>query len=107
MLMFLFCAQDIGAENNDATEIFRNLRCLTCNGQSIEESNSDFSRKLRAEIDSNLRLGYTKEDIYKKIKKEYGNEIFFTSPDNKNPLIVATLFTFIFCIVFLIYKKQR
>jgi cytochrome c-type biogenesis protein CcmH len=106
IICFLLCAQDIKAENKDEIEIFRNIKCLTCNGQSIEESHSDFSKKLRDKISLRLKQGYIKEEIYREIQKDYGDDIFFTSPDNKNLAIIIASFVFIFFIGFVIYIKR-
>ena len=109
LFYLLFCIQNysFGEENDkDSIEIFRNIKCLTCNGQSIEESNSDFSKELRTKIKTKIEQGHNKVEIYKEIQKEYGNKIFFTSPDNKNWLVVLVVFVFIFCAVVWIYFKR-
>ncbi len=106
VMFFWLCAQDIRAESKDEIEIFRNIKCLTCNGQSIEESHSDFSKKLRDKIKLRLKERHIKEEIYKEIQREYGKDIFFTSPDNRNLAVIITSFIFIFCIGFFVYIKH-
>ena len=35
------------ANKNKEVDIFKNLRCLVCQGQSIAESNSDFAQTIK------------------------------------------------------------
>lgn len=107
LLCFIFPVQSFCEESNSgAIEIFRNLKCLTCNGQSIEESNSDFSKNLKEKIEERIKQGYKKKEIYKEIEMAYGKDIFFTSPYDEGFLIKAIAFIFILCTGFFIYFKK-
>ena len=45
-------------------EISKNLRCLVCQGQSINDSDSDFALDVKELIKKNLKEGKKDEEIY-------------------------------------------
>ena len=53
-------------------KIFKNLRCLICQGQSIYDSQSDFAESMKIVVRKNLSNGMSEKDIYQFMKKNYG-----------------------------------
>ena len=49
----IYAEQDYNVENN----IYKNLRCLVCQGQSISESNSDFAQTIKSVVKDQLKNG--------------------------------------------------
>ena len=53
-ILILFCifSLKVGAMEsvNLETKIFKNLRCIVCQGQSIAESNSDFAQTIKVVV---------------------------------------------------------
>ena len=45
-------------------QIFKNLRCLVCQGQSISESNSDFAQTIKIVIRDKIDQGDNEKEIY-------------------------------------------
>ena len=39
----------------DLIEIYKNLRCLVCQGQSIADSNSDFAQTIKLVVDDKIK----------------------------------------------------
>ena len=100
-------ANFVYADNNrEALEIFRNTRCVTCGGQSIEDSNSAFAKDLKSRIQKKIRGGDSKQAIYDALREEYGEKIFFTPPDSSKNLIILAAIIFIFFISFVVYLKR-
>ena len=57
-ILSLYTDQVIANEASEMklSNIYKNIRCLVCQGQSIEDSNSDFAVNLRMIIKSNHRI---------------------------------------------------
>ena len=74
--------------NNRIREISQNVRCLVCQNQSIDESNSELAKDLRILIKEKLILGDSNEDIYGFLKERYGDYILLKPPLNLNTVIL-------------------
>ena len=55
----------------DLIEIYKNLRCLVCQGQSVADSNSDFASTIKLVVQDQISEGKTKEEIYDFGYEEY------------------------------------
>ena len=78
-ILFLYTVQVIadGADETKLSNIYKNIRCLVCQGQSIEDSNSDFAVNLRMLIKDKIESGSDEEDVYKFLEEKYGDWILF------------------------------
>ena len=65
------------ANKNKEVDIFKNLRCLVCQGQSIAESNSDFAQTLKLVVKDKINEGMTNRDIYDFLINKYGEWIVY------------------------------
>ena len=74
--------------NNRTREISQNVRCLVCQNQSIDESNSELAKDLKILIKEKLILGDSDEEIYGFLKKRYGDYILLKPPLNLNTIIL-------------------
>ena len=74
--------------NNRIREISQNVRCLVCQNQSIDESNSDLAKDLKILIKEKLILGDSDEEIYGFLKERYGDYILLKPPLNLNTIIL-------------------
>jgi len=100
--------------NNDKTElleIYKNLRCLVCQGQSIADSNSDFATTIKLVVQDQVNAGKTKDEIYNFLISKYGEWIVYQPTFNKNNLLLWILPYFIFImgglIIFVILRKSK
>ena len=77
-------------ENKDdlVNKISKNIRCLICQGQSIYDSQSDFSTSMRLVIKKKLEDGLTEEEIYNFLKDKYGQWISYEPEFNKKTFIL-------------------
>lgn len=104
---FVLGMQCVYADSNkEAVEIFRNTRCITCGGQSIEDSNSDFAKDLKNRIKKKIQEGHSKRAIYDELKEEYGEDIFFTSPASDKTFVILGAIIFIILVLFLVYLRR-
>ena len=87
-------------ENKDdlLNKISKNIRCLICQGQSIYDSQSDFSTSMRLVIKKKLEEGLTEEEIYNFLKDKYGQWISYEPEFNKKTFILWILPILLFII---------
>ena len=63
-----------------ARKISKNIRCLVCQNQSIDESNAPLAKDLRILIRNKIENGKTNEEIYKFLTDRYGDFILLDPP---------------------------
>jgi cytochrome c-type biogenesis protein CcmH len=61
----------------DPNIIYKNLRCLVCQGQSISDSNSDFAQSIKLVVKDLIDEGKSEEEIYRFMSDKYGSWIVF------------------------------
>tara|TARA_B100000780_G_scaffold256342_1_gene205455 strand:- start:41 stop:415 length:375 start_codon:yes stop_codon:yes gene_type:complete len=111
-IFYLFFSLLQASENKtELLEIYKNLRCLVCQGQSIADSNSDFAATVKLVVQDLLQEGKTKDEIYVFLISKYGEWIVYRPTFNKNNLLLWTLPYFIFIvgglIIFYIIRKSK
>ena len=84
-----------------ARNISKNIRCLVCQNQSIDESNAPLAKDLRILIRSKIKDGNQDDEIYKFLTDRYGDFILL-----KPPLKLSTLALWFFPFVFLVIQRQ-
>ena len=94
-----------------ARNISKNVRCMICQNQSIDDSSASLAKDLRILIRDKIKAGHNDEEIYKFLTDRYGDFILL-----KPPLKLVTLalwfLPFIFFIIgifviFLHNKKSK
>ncbi|OUX53134.1 MAG: hypothetical protein CBE47_03915 [Pelagibacteraceae bacterium TMED287] len=92
-------------------EIYKNLRCLVCQGQSIADSNSDFAQTLKLVVNDKIDQGKTEEEIYDFLRSKYGEWIVYKPELNKHNILLWFLPYFILIfggiIIFILVKKRK
>ena len=61
-----------------ARDISKNIRCLVCQNQSIDDSSAPLAKDLRALIRIKVQENDTDEEIYKFLTDRYGDFILLT-----------------------------
>ena len=56
----------------DSNNIFKNIRCLICQGQSVADSNSDFAQTIKLVVNDKIKEGKTEKEIYEFLIEKYG-----------------------------------
>lgn len=67
-------------KEKQAQELFTELRCIVCDGESLSGSNAEFSIDMRALIREKLKNGESKKEITEFLIARYGNAILQKPP---------------------------
>ena len=91
---------------DELKKISKNIRCLICQGQSIDDSNSDFAINIKYVILKKLNEGSSEDEIYDFLKSKYGDWIVYKPEFKLYNLFLWLIPYFIFFIGgILIYQK--
>lgn len=89
-----------------AHEIFYEVRCLVCDGESLEGSNADFSVSMRALIREQLAGGASKQDVLDYLTERYGVQIL-QSPPKQGGALLLWLMPLLLIVVGLFLIRRR
>ena len=81
-----------------ARKISKNIRCMVCQNQSIDESNAPLAKDLRILIRNKIKEGSNDKEIYIFLTDRYGDFILLKPPLNLST-IGLWFFPFIFLVV--------
>ena len=74
------------ALENRARTLSKQLRCLVCQNQSIDDSDADLAKDLRREVRTQLVQGKTDATILADLRAKYGDFVLLAPPMAKNTL---------------------
>jgi cytochrome c-type biogenesis protein CcmH len=80
IFIYVFLNFNLSYAEIDSTEqinIYKNLRCLICQGQSIADSNSEFAQTIKLVVKDQIKEGKTESEIYKFLIEKYGEWIVY------------------------------
>ena len=78
-------------------KIFKNIRCLVCQGQSIADSNSDFAQTIKSVVSDKISQGKNEKEIYNFLSSKYGDWIVY-KPSLNIPNLMLWVITYLFVI---------
>ena len=113
IIFFLIFSFKLYANDSDGldTKIFKNLRCIVCQGQSIAESNSDFAQTIKLVVRDKINQGKNEKEIYEFLVEKYGEWIVFKPLFRSHNLILWILPYLLFIIggvfIFFLLKKSK
>jgi len=94
-----------------ARNISKNIRCMVCQNQSIDESNAPLAKDLRVLIRNKIKEGRDDSEIYNFLSDRYGDFILLKPPLKLSTIALWFLpfvfFVFGIFIVFVHNKKSR
>ena len=91
-----------------ARNISKNIRCMICQNQSIDESNAPLAKDLRILIRNKIKEGNDNEEIYKFLTDRYGDFILLKPPIKLSTLALWVLPFFFFIIgIFIVYWHNK
>ena len=73
---------------NKTREISQNIKCLVCQNQSIDESNSEIAKDLKVLIKNKLKDGVNDDEIYNFLRDRYGDSILLKPPLKTNTILL-------------------
>ena len=91
-----------------ARNISKNIRCMVCQNQSIDESNAPLAKDLRILIRNKIKDGKKDEEIYKFLTNRYGDFILL-KPAFKFNTLALWLLPFIFAVIgiFIVFSHNE
>tara|TARA_B100001093_G_scaffold481205_1_gene511742 strand:- start:2983 stop:3348 length:366 start_codon:yes stop_codon:yes gene_type:complete len=97
--------------SNRENEIFKNLRCLICQGQSVADSNSEFAQTVKLVVKDQIKKGKSNKEIYGFLVDKYGEWIVYMPQFNKYNFLLWSLPYVVFLaggfLIFLIIRKGK
>tara|TARA_Y100000816_G_C26079394_1_gene568671 strand:- start:899 stop:1276 length:378 start_codon:yes stop_codon:yes gene_type:complete len=114
IILFFHSLNMIGhavAKNINEVEIYKNLRCLVCQGQSIADSNSEFSLTIKEVVQDLIRTGKSEREIYQFLTEKYGDWILYKPQYNMlNSFLWISPYLVLFLggiLIFLVLRKRK
>ena len=112
LVIFLLSLFSISHSNeNKLNDYFKTIRCLVCDGQSIQESDTEFAINLKEQIKIKNDSGMSLKEINQELVEIYGEQVSFNPSKNHfllwlMPLILLLIiFIFIRNKLMFFYKK--
>ena len=109
-ILFFINTASYGNENLN-NQILKNLRCLVCQGQTVQDSNSEFALIIKSVVKDKIKEGNNEKEIYNFLSEKYGDWILLNPPFNKNSYLLwffpYLLFVLGVIFLFLLLKKTK
>ena len=109
-LFYIFCFvlfTNISLANvNQLSEYYKTIRCLVCEGQSIQESDTEFAINLKEQIQKKYESGMDLKQINQELISIYGEEISF-NPSNDHFILWGLPLLLLLIIIFLVRNKYK
>ena len=91
-----------------ARNISKNVRCLVCQNQSIDESSAQLAKDLRMIVRNKITEGLTDKEVYKFLTDRYGDFILLNPPFKTSTMILWALpFALFFIGSFVLYRHNK
>ena len=91
-----------------ARDISKNIRCVVCQNQSIDDSNAPLAKDLRILIRNKIKEGKKEKEIYKFLVDRYGDFILLKPPFNSTNLILWLLpFVFLILGIYIVFHHNK
>ena len=91
-----------------ARNISKNIRCLVCQNQSIDDSSAPLAKDLRALIRIKVQKNDTDEEIYKFLTDRYGDFILLKPPFKISTFLLWSLpFLFVIIGIFILFVHNK
>ena len=91
-----------------ARNISKNVRCLVCQNQSIDESSAPLARDLRMIVRNKITEGLTDKEVYKFLTDRYGDFILLNPPFKTSTMMLWALpFVLFFIAAFVLYWHNK
>ena len=91
-----------------ARHISKNIRCMVCQNQSIDESDAPLAKDLRILIRNKIKNGESDKEIYSFLTVRYGDFILLKPPFKSNTLVLWTLpLLFSLIGIYIIFRQNK
>tara|TARA_B100000963_G_C22104498_1_gene442111 strand:+ start:164 stop:520 length:357 start_codon:yes stop_codon:yes gene_type:complete len=106
IFFFILFTNILLANVNQLTDYYKTIRCLVCEGQSIQESDTEFAINLKEQIQKKYNSGMELKQINEELIKIYGEEISF-NPSNDHFILWGLPLFLLLIVFFLVRNKYR
>lgn len=91
-----------------ARELMKEIRCLVCQNQSIEDSNADLAKDLRLVVRERIALGDTPDNVRAYLVDRYGDWVLLEPPVKKSTYFLwASPFLLLLFIVYMVLRSRK
>jgi len=95
-------------QENRARSISKNIRCMVCQNQSIDDSGASLAKDLRILIRNRIKKGDSDKEIYKFLTDRYGDFILLKPPLKLETFFLWFLPAILFIIgIIIIFKHNK
>ena len=102
ILLFSFSSYSNEGIDNKVKKLTLELRCMTCQNQSVYDSDSDYSKDIKIFVKKKIEEGLSEKEIKKILTERYGEYILFKPYFNSKNLFLW-LFPFILLILSVVF----
>jgi len=96
-LIFSYCSYASENIDDKVKRLTLELRCMTCQNQSVYDSDSDYAKDIKKLVEEKFKQGLSEKEIKDVLTERYGEYILFRPYFNSKNLILW-LFPFILVI---------
>ena len=109
IIIFFLITSNSHSNENLNNKILKNLRCLVCQGQTVQDSNSEFALIIKSVVKDKIKEGNNEKEIYKFLSEKYGDWILLNPPLKKNSYLLWFLpyLLFILGVIFLFFLLKK
>ena len=109
IIIFFLITSNSHSNENLNNQILKNLRCLVCQGQTVQDSNSEFALIIKSVVKDKIKEGNYEKEIYKFLSEKYGDWILLNPPLKKNSYLLWFLpyLLFILGVIFLFFLLKK
>ena len=106
-IFFFILFTNISVANlNQLSEYYKTIRCLVCEGQSIQESDTEFAINLKEQIKKKYESGMDLKQINQELISIYGEEISF-NPSNDHFILWGLPLLLLVILIYLVRNKYK
>ena len=106
-IFFFILFTNISLANvNQLNDYYKTIRCLVCEGQSIQESDTEFAINLKEQIKKKYERGMDLKEINQELITIYGEEISF-NPSNDHFILWGLPLLLLVIIYYLVRNKYK
>lgn len=92
-LFFLILANPLWAQadkelESRAQDLYRQIRCVVCEGQSLAGSQAPMARAMRARIRQALEAGKSNAEILQEFQNRYGDKVLMHPPVRRDTYLL-------------------
>ena len=108
VLFFSFSSYSNEDIDNKVKKLTLELRCMTCQNQSVYDSDSNYSKDIKIFVKEKFEEGLNEKEIKKILTKRYGEYILFKPYFNsKNVFLWLFPFILVFLSMIILLKNSK